>query len=151
MGLKERFWSRVDISESCWEWTAVTNGSGYGQIRNGGKNIYAHRYSYSLAYGDIPDGMFVCHHCDNPGCVRPSHLFLGTHVDNMQDSVAKGRARQPYWQGEDHPMSTLIEDDVHEIRRLHSRGITQTLLAKMWGVGQPHISSIVLRKLWAHI
>lgn len=94
----ERFWEKVQRTESdvCWIWSAATNQRGYGVI--GGKEAsdrLAHRYSYTLNVGPIPEGMFVCHHCDNPPCVNPSHLFLGTHEQNMADCVSKGRSVCP--------------------------------------------------------
>src|SRR5678816_2871477 len=95
--LSERFWSKVDQSGDCWIWTAHHLSSGYGLIGTGSmrdgtrRGSLAHRVSWELAYGTIPDGLFVCHRCDNPSCVRPDHLFLGTCKDNAADSVAKGR------------------------------------------------------------
>lgn len=91
-----RFWAKVDRTDDCWTWTAATTGSGYGRFGHQnarGGWVAAHRFAYELANGPIPDGMFVCHKCDNPPCVNPSHLFLGTHQDNMRDMDAKGRRR----------------------------------------------------------
>lgn len=88
----DRFWAKVDTSSDCWLWTGARV-RGYGQFSLGDhQRVYSHRFSYSLAYGPILDGLNVLHHCDNPPCVRPDHLFLGTDLDNMQDKVAKGRA-----------------------------------------------------------
>ena len=148
-GDKKRFWNKVDKSGGCWEWTAGVVSRGYGRFRLGYKTVYAHRFAYSLMHGSIPDNMQICHHCDNPRCVKPSHLFLGTQSDNIQDSVTKGR--WPNRQGEKHNMVKLCEKDVHEIRRLYSLGVKQTLLAKMWRISQPHASDIVYRERWKHM
>lgn len=95
----ERFWERVGKSDGCWEWTGYRAPAGYGQLGRGPRNeglALAHRLSWEFHYGPIPDGLLVCHRCDNPPCVRPDHLFLGTFVDNAQDMVSKGRHRNKY-------------------------------------------------------
>lgn len=90
--LAERFWEKVEKTDGCWLWTASLTNKGYGEFRlNEPSPILAHRVAYELAHGPIPPGLFVCHHCDNPPCVRPDHLFLGTQKDNAQDMVRKGR------------------------------------------------------------
>lgn len=90
--LTELFWPNVHFTEGCWLWTAATTNYGYGHIRlKGTEDVSAHRVSWMLAYGSIPEGMHVLHRCDVPACVRPTHLFLGTHADNMADMTAKGR------------------------------------------------------------
>jgi hypothetical protein len=94
--LEERFWPKVNKTapNGCWEWTACTNELGYGWIAAGtrqGRHLKAHRVSYALAFGEVPEGMSVLHRCDNPLCVKPSHLFLGTQADNMADMIRKGR------------------------------------------------------------
>lgn len=89
-----RFWSKVDKSGDCWTWTAGRNDLGYGQFSyggKGGKNVGAHRYAYMLTHGAIPEGAFVLHNCDNPSCVRPDHLRIGSQVDNMRDRSQRGR------------------------------------------------------------
>lgn len=101
---RERFWAKVNKDGPtvraelgpCWAWTADRNHKGYGRLQLGGNVVeLAHRYSWALHVGPIPEGMLVCHHCDNPVCVRPEHLFVGTAKDNTADMIAKGR--QKFW------------------------------------------------------
>lgn len=91
----DRFWAKVRKSDGCWEWTASRGIRGYGQFRlpRTRQMSGAHRVAYELSVGPIPEGMFVCHHCDNPSCVRPDHLFVGTNSQNILDAVRKGRHR----------------------------------------------------------
>ena len=147
----ERFWSKVKKTDGCWEWTGAKFRDGYGNFWTGDNMISAHRFSYQLVKGSIPDGMFICHHCDNPGCVRVDHLFMGTPSDNIQDALIKGRLVFPDNHGEKSGHSKLMENDVYEIRRLHSLGIKQNLLAKLWRIGKPQVNRIVNRKHWRHI
>jgi len=89
--VEKRVWTKVKKTESCWEWTASKNVHGYGIIKKDGRMHLAHRVLFELTGGKIPNGMQVLHHCDNPACVNPDHLFLGTHGDNMRDMFKKGR------------------------------------------------------------
>lgn len=151
----ERFWEKVDrrrISE-CWPWTAkASHKYGYGMIATDAQRgpIYAHRLSYELHYGPIPDGLHVLHSCDNPPCVNPTHLFLGTHVDNMEDCARKGRALSP--SGEAHRSAKLTEDRVLAIRAASTgRRGEQVELAHRYGVTRMTICQILKRQTWKHI
>jgi len=151
LALVERFWPKVDIRgpNDCWEWLANKVSRGYGQIyRAHEKYVYAHRVVWELTYGPIPEGLFVCHHCDNPGCVNPNHLFLGTNKDNMVDCVEKGRSNR----GQRNGQAKLIEKQVLSIREEYARnGITQEKLAIKHNVKRQAISKIINRERWAHI
>jgi len=143
-----RFWEAVDVSGDCWEWRGSTRGHGYGALRVNGRTTSAHRFSYELAYGPIPDGLFVCHHCDNPPCVNPAHLFIGTCKDNTRDMLSKGRGNRP--KGVRISRAKLTEDDVRYIRRMRGE-IGQKELAERFGVSQGNISSIQLKRIWEHV
>ena len=94
---EERFWAMVDKSGDCWEWTGSCHPKGHGYFGLDGKVTYAHRVSWTMAYGDLPEGLQVNHHCDNPPCVQPEHLYAGTQIDNINDMIERGRA---WWQKE---------------------------------------------------
>lgn len=157
--VEKRFWSKVDRSGQCWRWTAKRMPSGYGQFRLSRPKremVYAHRYSWELTMGAIPEGMRVLHNCpdgDNPSCVNPAHLWLGTQADNMKDMDAKGRRRSgcnaP--RGEMMWMAKLDAPRVRGIRGLYVAGVTQVDLAAWYGVAQTAISRIVRRDSWAHV
>lgn len=142
--LKERFEEKFYITPGCWIWAACVTEAGYGQIGLKNKVLYAHRVSWELYYREIPDGLNVLHKCDVPGCVNPSHLFLGTHQDNTADMVSKGRGVN----GELVGTSKLTENDIMEIRASEE---SQYKLAEKYGVDQTNISCIKLRKSWAHV
>lgn len=95
--LPERFWSKVEKTDACWLWRGGVKPNGYGRFVIGhSTQVYAHRFAWELTNGAVADGLFVCHHCDTPLCVRPDHLFLGTHTENMRDMLAKGRHFTPW-------------------------------------------------------
>lgn len=148
----KRFWSKVNVGEvgECWDWLAQTDGWDYGRFQIHDKPWQAHRVAWILTYGPIPEGLGVLHHCDNPGCCNPYHLFLGTPADNVADAVRKGRQRGP--KGERNPKSKLTEDNVLDIRELHDTGEwTQREIAEEFDVSRGAIRGVVNRRTWKHI
>jgi hypothetical protein len=159
----ERLKEKFDVAENgCWMWKAANVPKGYGVMYFNGRQQYAHRISYQIHVGAIPDGLFVLHRCDTPACVNPEHLFLGTLADNTADMMAKGRSKGGAPSGDRNPMrihkallsgekngsSKLTMEQVEEIRRLYKAGVVQTKLAVQFGVNQPHISRIVRGESW---
>lgn len=133
----------------CLEWTGSRQEKGYGQVRYQTRKWQTHRLAYMLAHGEIPEGQYVLHRCDNPPCCNPDHLFLGDQFDNMRDMIRKGRLYNR--NGSKNGCSKLTEDDVREIRRLKAEGVKQVRLAERFGVSTVAISLIVLRKKWVHV
>lgn len=167
---EERFWRNVNKSgptmpgmdSACWEWTAHRRGLGYGEMWVNGRNVVTHRFSFALANGPIPAGLFVCHRCDNPPCVNPDHLFLGTHDDNMADRSAKGRQAKGDRQGarlhpetvvrgEAHHSAKLSEADVLAIRARSLSGETMLKLSKEYRVDHATVRRIVTGHTWKHL
>lgn len=134
------FWKIVDKTKTCWVWAGCTNQDGYGSLSYLGKIDKAHRVSYKLNIGEIPEDMEVCHHCDNPPCVRPDHLFLGTHEDNMKDRDKKGRAAKK-----------LSEDKVKDIAELVNFGWTHQRVAEKFGVARVSVTKIMNGTVWTHV
>lgn len=153
---EERFWLRVQKTSRCWTYQGGARGLGYRGLQVEGRHIPAHRFSWELHFGPIPDGMLVCHKCDNPPCVRPSHLFLGTHADNATDKTRKGRAARC---GPTNPKrgtmtynAKLTETDIKNIRERHANGeASQRALSREYGVCKSTIMRIVRRVKWAHV
>lgn len=147
--LESKFWKRVQISESCWLWTGKKLAKyGYLSVRDE-RSVKAHRFSYELHYGPIPDGLLVCHHCDNPPCVRPDHLFLGTQADNNRDKMIKGRHRAAH--SETHHSAKLTNTQVQEIRILSANGSSRKSVAEIFNVTTGTISHIVTGRNWQHV
>lgn len=143
-----RFMAKVVKRDNgCWYWSGMKRGK-YGLVRIGGRRIAAHRASYQLFVGEISGGLLVCHTCDNPICVNPDHLFLGTYLDNYQDMIEKGREVYGDRRGSKNSLAKLTEDDVREIR---DSSETQVKIGKRFGVSQSVISEIRSRKLWSHV
>lgn len=141
----DRFWSLVQKSDGCWLW--MGHRQRYGRFWDGTQQISAHRFAYTYLVGQIPDGLFVCHACDVPACVRPDHLFLGTGAENVADRNTKGRQIR----GERHHQATLRTEDVLDIRARFANGETQTAIARSYGVSCFCVSSIVRRNTWRHV
>lgn len=138
-------------ADVCWPWTGSTHTQGYGRCWDTrvGKVAYAHRLVYELRVGPIPEGLDILHTCDNPPCVNPAHLRVGTHRENMLDKCAKGRAN--FCRGETAGQAKLTEEKVRDIRQRAARGWSQHQLALEYGVSQPAIGYIIRRKTWAHV
>lgn len=144
--LGERFWEKVDKSGDCWIWTASVLKTGYGCIRIDKRTIRAHRIAYELANGPVPDGLLLRHTCDNRRCVNPAHLVPGTHKENAQDALDRGR----HLVGEDDPKAKLSNRDVAAIRTALASGITGRSLARRYAVDESMISQIKNRKARRH-
>jgi hypothetical protein len=144
----ERLTAYTRQSDACWEWTGARNLQGYGVLRVGESARLAHRITWELEHGKIPVGLVVLHRCDNPGCVRPGHLFLGTNADNVADMDAKGRRRSKPPKGSAHPKSKLTDEAVREIRGSPTMGRD---LAIKYGVSQALISDVRKNRIWKHV
>lgn len=161
--LEERFWEKVNIGgkDDCWNWIATINYKGYGEFYSkirGGKHTHSHQVAWMLfSEKDIPEGMCVCHVCDNPSCCNPSHLFLGTNQENTDDKMKKGRWKSRFLFGEEHPQhgelskhNKLSEDNVREIRSMWaSKEFTLRDIAKKFGVTHGVINNINHGRKWA--
>jgi hypothetical protein len=134
----------------CWVYLAYKDRLGYGRFWFRGKMPPAQRVSWFLEHGEWPKAD-ACHHCDNRACVRPSHLFDGTHDENIADREAKGRGVVPRLRGASHPLAKLTEDDVHAIRRALAAGEVQTSIAVRFNVSRSAINNIALGLEWAHL
>lgn len=154
--IAERFWQKVNQSGECWLWTGKRNKLGYGLMSRSQRpytTLLAHRVAWEVHFGAIPNELRVCHRCDNPPCVRPTHLFLGTQPENIADMKTKGRARGPNWRhGELNPVAIITESDVRQIRARYAAGdVLQKDLAREFGITQANVSVIVRRLSWSHV
>lgn len=144
--LSKRFWKKVDrkSDEECWEWAGATFVTGYGAVGSGArpsKALYAHRVSFELHFGEIPEGMVVCHKCDNRKCVNPCHFFLGTRSDNQRDMARKGRSAN----------RRFHDRQIREIRWLRTTGMTLRALSEKFHVSESTISAIANRRTYQHV
>lgn len=149
--IDEKFWSHVAVAgpDECWLWTASKSRLGYGRAYYEDKHTEAHRVSWAIHFGSIPTSINVCHKCDNPACINPAHLFLGTDKENMADKYKKGRANHP--KGEAVASSVLTEDAVRLIRHLATTGEPRWSLSLQFGVSAVTIGNIINRKTWKHV
>lgn len=144
----EWFWNHVRKTPTCWLWIGTCFTDGYGAFYRGGQARRAHRESYAMAYGSVPKGMLICHTCDTPSCVRPTHLWPGTPKANLEDMVAKGRSLV----GERNHFARLTADDVRQIRSLYRPGVvTMEQVGSQFGVTRKMVHAIVRRYAWTHI
>lgn len=144
--ISDRFWALVEkVPDGCWIWKGAVNKrrGGYGVFNAFRAPVWAHRMSFELVNGPIPDGLMVCHRCDNPPCVRPDHLFAGTGADNMRDASDKGRL-----QTGQRKHSKLSVENIREIRKLRAQGNTQREIASKFGVNQSTISDALTGVTW---
>jgi hypothetical protein len=153
---EERFWRFVQKTEGCWIWIGTSKTKkGYGMLQkiggSKGHGITAHRLSYQIHKGEIPEGMVVMHSCDNPSCVNPAHLSAGTQSQNIREAIAKGRKTLPtlpHFSGTDHHGAKFTDQDIRDIR---SQPMNDTGLAKKYGVAPSTIRRIRIGNTWAHV
>jgi HNH endonuclease len=145
--IEQRFKEGYQVMQSgCWEWTKGRKSGGYGCLRVGDSTMTAHRYSYELVHGPVKDGLYVLHSCDNPPCVNPAHLRLGSHQENMQDAVERNYNRK----GENHYSHKVTEKEVRAIRALAGT-MSQVEISKLFGLSKGSVNHIISRKKWKHI
>ncbi len=149
----EKFKSSLGQDGDCWPWLGrKQKRMPYGMLQYKGKTTVAHRVAYELFKWPIPDGLIVCHFCDNPACCNPFHLFVGTYKENRMDCVLKGRASGGVQKGEDKKQAKLSEKQVKEIRELYKPWeFSQAMLAERYGVARSTIEDILHRRTWTHI
>ena len=151
--IEKTFWNKVEVRgpDECWQWQAASTTRGYRiytRGKPGKRRVYAHRYVYELLVGPIPDGMFCMHKCDNPSCVNPNHLTVGTCSDNLRDMVIKGRSSR----GERRWCAKLTAETVRQIRKRYAIGnVSFIALAAEYGVSTSAVQLAVGRKTWKHV
>ena len=152
--VEERFWPKVNIkgAKECWPWVGQLTRGGYGRIKVGNRLVYATRVSLAISGVRVPTDKQACHHCDNPVCVNPEHLFLGTPDDNVQDCVRKGRQARLMGRhrGEGNPSAQLNEDQVKEILKMKG-SVTPKRIAQKYGISRWAIYQILSGRKWSHL
>jgi len=146
--MSDKFWAMVAVSSSdaCWVWVGRRDKYGYGVFSVNGKQVGAHRVSWSLANGEIQDGMHILHRCNNPSCVNPSHLYAGTHRQNMDDMIAAGSKK-----GVKNGQAKLTDKDVVAIRKKCAAGSTMAEMSREYGMSFMAISNLVHMRSWKHV
>lgn len=147
------FWGKIAITDNpdeCWVWTLSTKDSGHGRVRIDWIEYKPHRIAYFLHTGHDPKELRVCHHCDNPPCCNPKHLYAGTQKNNCEDRERRGRGNQP--KGVNNAFAKLNDDKVRELRRKFANGeANKTQLAKEYGIACNTVKDIVRRRWWTHV
>lgn len=149
-----RFLSNVvdyQDKESCWQWRGIQNSNGYGRFPLNDKHRLAHKVSFEMFVSEIPDGLNVCHKCDNRLCVNPLHLWLGTQSQNLKDAVSKGRMNRPNTDGENNGNRKLDWQQVRTIRQMVANGTPKYLAATAFKVSQSNIGDIVNNRTWKEV
>ena len=147
----ERFYQKTKLNQNtgCLEWTGGLNTWGYGQASINKTTKLAHRHSYEISVGEIPKGMLCCHHCDNPKCIEPSHLFIGTNADNAKDKVLKNR--QKSMKGESCVTHKLKDCNIRALRELNKSGMKISVITDLFRISRTQAYRIINNQSWAHV
>jgi hypothetical protein len=152
--IAERFWKHVDKRgpDECWPWLAYCDATRHGHVMINGHPCHAARIAYELVNGPIPPGLFACHRCNNSPCCNPAHIYAGTPLENVHDTMMTSRySPPPHRRGEAVNTAKLTVDHVREIRVLYAEGQSQRKLASRFGVSRSNIGMIVRHTSWAHV